>query len=351
MSGEPTPPEASPPGPTTDPVRPKIESNGATPAAPAESSPKKGGVGFGVIALMLMVVGVAGYFALRPTPQATTSVSSVLATPPVPAAPLPATKPVEQALSPLAAPSPVPSSIDVPAQTVSADQWVVHLGAYKEIGNVKLVLAKLKGIDVPAYTEQFDSPQGSRTRVRAGPFPNREAAEKARAKIKWIGIDGPVEPKGQTSNQESLPAQAERTNQSVESSQVPPFGVLPPPDSAVVQTVIKDAQERASQNESRRRDLQEQIRQLEVERKKCRSDPDCMEPIVEQLESLGSRSGMPLSYVRRQIVNRIFADAHRCWVSRDIACVESKLSELGRRSPSDVQMLRTQLEQRNYRSQ
>jgi len=77
----------------------------------------------------------------------------------------------------------------------SADQWVVQLGAYKEAGNVKLLLAKLKGINVAAYTEKFDSPQGPRTRVRAGPFASKEAAEKARTRIKIIGVDGPVAPK------------------------------------------------------------------------------------------------------------------------------------------------------------
>jgi len=81
-----------------------------------------------------------------------------------------------------------------PATDASA-QWVVQLGAYKDAGNVKLLLAKLKGVGVPAYTEKFDSPQGARTRVRAGPFASQDAAEKARSRIKIIGVDGPVAPK------------------------------------------------------------------------------------------------------------------------------------------------------------
>jgi DedD protein len=74
----------------------------------------------------------------------------------------------------------------------AASQWVIQLGAYKEAGNVKLLMAKLKGMGVPAYTEKFDSPQGPRTRVRAGPFPSKDAAEKAKVKVKVIGVDGPV---------------------------------------------------------------------------------------------------------------------------------------------------------------
>lgn len=70
--------------------------------------------------------------------------------------------------------------------------WVVQLGAYKEEGNVKHLLAKMKELGLPAYTEKLDSDQGVRTRVRAGPFATREAAEKAQAKIKKIGVAGTV---------------------------------------------------------------------------------------------------------------------------------------------------------------
>jgi DedD protein len=73
-----------------------------------------------------------------------------------------------------------------------ADQWVVQLGAYKEGANVKHLTAKLKELGLPSYTEQFKSPQGPRTRVRAGPFASREAADKALKKIKAIGIGGTV---------------------------------------------------------------------------------------------------------------------------------------------------------------
>lgn len=71
-------------------------------------------------------------------------------------------------------------------------QWVVQLGAYKDAANVKQLTAKLKGMGVPSYAEKFDSPQGPRTRVRAGPFATKEAAEKAQAKAKAIGVSGPV---------------------------------------------------------------------------------------------------------------------------------------------------------------
>jgi DedD protein len=109
----------------------------------------------------------------------------------------PAAKPAEKPAVPekktgVAEKLSVKKTIEGKSVTDAPVQWVVQLGAYKEAGNVKLLLAKLKGVGVPAYTEKFDSSQGLRTRVRAGPFASQDAAEKARARIKIIGVDGPV---------------------------------------------------------------------------------------------------------------------------------------------------------------
>lgn len=73
-----------------------------------------------------------------------------------------------------------------------AESWEVQLGAYQEPGRVKLLVGKLKELGVPTYTEKVDTPSGPRTRVRAGPFPSQEAAEKARVRAKIVGVDGPV---------------------------------------------------------------------------------------------------------------------------------------------------------------
>jgi DedD protein len=81
---------------------------------------------------------------------------------------------------------------EVAQQQPPQQQWVVQLGAYKDAGNVKNLLAKLHEMHVPAYTEKIDADQGARTRVRAGPFTSREAAEKAQARIKKLGVNGTV---------------------------------------------------------------------------------------------------------------------------------------------------------------
>jgi DedD protein len=122
---------------------------------------------------------------------------------PVPAPAKPAEKPPVQDKKPEATEKPVPHATkpeagEKPASKAATDgagQWVIQLGAYKEAGKVKNLMSKLKGINVPAYTEKVEMSQGSLTRVRAGPFASQEAAEKARGRLKIIGVDGPVAPK------------------------------------------------------------------------------------------------------------------------------------------------------------
>ncbi len=77
----------------------------------------------------------------------------------------------------------------------AAGQHVILIGAFANPGNVKVLQTKLNEIGVKSYTENLDSPQGAKTRVRAGPFPSKEAAEKALDKMKKIGVNGIVSAK------------------------------------------------------------------------------------------------------------------------------------------------------------
>lgn len=74
-------------------------------------------------------------------------------------------------------------------------QHVVLIGAFANSGNVQLLQKKLGEMGLRVYTEPLDTPQGKKTRVRVGPFPSREAANKAVARMKAIGVGGVVAPK------------------------------------------------------------------------------------------------------------------------------------------------------------
>jgi DedD protein len=79
-----------------------------------------------------------------------------------------------------------------PANGSETGAWVVKLGAFADAENVKRLQAKLSAAGFKSYTEAFDSEQGVRTRVRAGPFASRAAAEHAKGKLKKLGLDGLV---------------------------------------------------------------------------------------------------------------------------------------------------------------
>ena len=68
---------------------------------------------------------------------------------------------------------------------VGGEQFMIPAGAYVDPTGV---VEKLKEAKVPYYTEPIATKQGTVTRVRAGPFASREAAEKALEQLKSLGL-------------------------------------------------------------------------------------------------------------------------------------------------------------------
>jgi len=76
------------------------------------------------------------------------------------------------------------------AQAALNDEaYVVPLGAFANPDNAKQVRDRAASAGVKSYTEQVKNQQGEQTRVRAGPFASRSAAEKARDKLKSLGLE------------------------------------------------------------------------------------------------------------------------------------------------------------------
>jgi DedD protein len=63
------------------------------------------------------------------------------------------------------------------------EEFVVQVGAF---ASPQGAIAKLESVKLPYYTEAM---QGNLTRVRAGPFATREAAEKALQQLKALGFE------------------------------------------------------------------------------------------------------------------------------------------------------------------
>ena len=71
-------------------------------------------------------------------------------------------------------------------------EYLVLIGAFSNEANVSNLKSKLGEQGIKTFSEALETPQGKKTRVRAGPFPSREAAEKALEKMQRIGVSGVV---------------------------------------------------------------------------------------------------------------------------------------------------------------
>lgn len=73
-----------------------------------------------------------------------------------------------------------------------AGEFVILIGAFANEDNVRNLKAKLAEKNIKTYSEPLQTPSGAKTRVRAGPFATREAAEKALEKMKQVGVSGVI---------------------------------------------------------------------------------------------------------------------------------------------------------------
>jgi len=105
----------------------------------------------------------------------------VAAPPEVPAAP---SQQKSVAEAPAAKPAAGASAEDAP--------FVVQVVALADAEKAKEVQAQIAAAGIKAYTEVVKTVKGDVTRVRAGPFTSRAAAEKARDHLQSLGLGGNV---------------------------------------------------------------------------------------------------------------------------------------------------------------
>ena len=70
--------------------------------------------------------------------------------------------------------------------------YVVQVAALADAAKARQLQKQMSGAGLKTYTEVVSTKTGEITRVRAGPYATREAAEKARAQLKKAGLDGQV---------------------------------------------------------------------------------------------------------------------------------------------------------------
>lgn len=100
--------------------------------------------------------------------------------------------PPKQAAVPDAKPKAKPAT---KAEGRDNGKFVVQVAALTDADKAKQMREQIAAAGVKAYTEVVPTTKGNVTRVRAGPYTSREAAEKVRDRLKDMGLPGNVVPK------------------------------------------------------------------------------------------------------------------------------------------------------------
>lgn len=133
--------------------------------------------------------------AAAPVPAPVTTDTAVAAPQAVAAAKEPESKPAPAAKKPdTAAPEQAPlkpeSKAAEQAQAEPQQNFVVQIGAFSKVDSAHYLQKKLSKEGFKVYTEKA----GDKTRVRAGPYATREAADKVRHKLEAQGLHPVVSP-------------------------------------------------------------------------------------------------------------------------------------------------------------
>lgn len=102
---------------------------------------------------------------------------------------------------PAPAPEPKKKAVEKPDAAADAKSgtpsrpYVVQVAALADADKAAEIQKALAAKGLKAYTEKIKTAAGEVTRVRVGPFPNRDAAEKERGRMKALGFDGNVAPR------------------------------------------------------------------------------------------------------------------------------------------------------------
>jgi DedD protein len=83
-------------------------------------------------------------------------------------------------------------TVEAKSDAQKSGAFVVQVAAFSDRYGARSLVVKLKRGGFPGYTEAVATDKGTLHRVRVGPYPSREAADAARAKLKAAGFSGMV---------------------------------------------------------------------------------------------------------------------------------------------------------------
>ena len=129
----------------------------------------------------------------KPVPKPQAEEKKAVPVEPVPASEAkPEPKPPAKKAQPKPKPKPKPKPAPAKASTPANEPYVVQVIALADAGRAREMQQQLAGSGIKSYTEVVKTAKGDVTRVRAGPYPTREAAERSLAQIKALGLSGNI---------------------------------------------------------------------------------------------------------------------------------------------------------------
>ena len=164
-----------------------------TPVLPSAPEPTAAGVAPAVAAKTPAVPPVADRSETRPAPERPTQPPQGPEKSVPPASGVPPATRTEPAPATAADASSRPSGNSTEAARAQAllegkETWVVPLAAFSSAENAKKLQGRLSAAGIKNFSERVSTAKGEQTRVRAGPFANRDAADKARERLAALGL-------------------------------------------------------------------------------------------------------------------------------------------------------------------
>jgi DedD protein len=105
----------------------------------------------------------------------------------------PLTQPVEASAKPKDDGNKARALLDGKPHEAAGERHVVQVGAFSDLAKVREVRRKLEQAGLSTFTQVVDGKDGkTSTRVRLGPFSNRDEAEKAAAKVRKLELPAAV---------------------------------------------------------------------------------------------------------------------------------------------------------------
>ncbi len=81
-----------------------------------------------------------------------------------------------------------------PAEAAPSTKYVIKVGAFAAKEKVDELQRKLSEAGIKSYAQKVNTANGELTSVRVGPFPNKDEAEKVKAKLGKLGLSGSLTP-------------------------------------------------------------------------------------------------------------------------------------------------------------